>query len=39
MEEIIKTYKQTVPAMRFIGKKYNAAGGDWGNYGEWFGNE
>ena len=39
MEEIIKTYKQTVPAMRFIGKKYNAAGGDWGNYGEWFGND
>lgn len=39
MEEIIKTYKQTVPAMRFIGKKYNAAAGDWGDFGEWFGND
>lgn len=39
MEEIKKIYRQTVPAMRFIGKKYNAAAGEWGDYGAWFGND
>ncbi len=34
MAEIIKTYREEVPAMRFIGKKY--AG--YGNWGEWFAN-
>lgn len=35
MAEIIKTYKQSVPAMRFIGKLDPAFGGGWG---EWHGN-
>lgn len=34
MVEIIKTYKEKVPAMRFIGKKYN----DFGHWGDWFAN-
>ncbi len=35
MAEIIKTYRESVPAMRFIGKKYPGFGGWWG---EWFAN-
>lgn len=35
MAEIIKTFREDVPAMRFIGKKYPDFGGWWG---EWFGN-
>lgn len=35
MAEIIKTFKENVPAMRFIGKKYPDFGGWWG---EWFAN-
>lgn len=34
MAEIIKTYREEVPEMRFIGKKYT----DFGNWGEWFAN-
>lgn len=33
MAEIIKVFKEDVPAMRFIGKKYPGFGGWWG---EWF---
>lgn len=32
MSEIMKVYKQSVPAMRFIGKKYS----DYDHWGEWF---
>lgn len=35
MAEIIKTFREDVPAMRFIGKKYPGFGGWWG---EWFAN-
>mgnify|MGYP001074408679 FL=1 len=35
MAEIIKTFRETVPAMRFIGKKYPNFGGWWG---DWFSN-
>ena len=35
MAEIIKTFREEVPAMRFIGKKYPDFGGWWG---EWFAN-
>lgn len=35
MPEIIKVYRENVPAMRFIGKKYPGFGGWWG---EWFAN-
>lgn len=35
MAEIIKTYKQSVSAMRFIGKKYS----DGSHWGEWFQND
>ena len=35
MAEIIKTYQEEIPAMRFIGKKYPDFGGWWG---EWFAN-
>ena len=35
MAEIIKTFKEEIPAMRFIGKKYPDFGGWWG---EWFAN-
>lgn len=35
MAEIIKTFKESVPAMRFIGKKYPDFGGWWG---DWFAN-
>ncbi len=35
MSEIIKTFRENVPAMRFIGKKYPDFGGWWG---EWFSN-
>ena len=35
MAEIIKTYKQAIPAMRFIGKKYS----DGSHWGEWFEND
>ena len=35
MVEIIKIYKQAIPAMRFIGKKYNTPP----NWGEWFKND
>ncbi len=35
MAEIIKTFRENVPAMRFIGKKYPDFGGWWG---EWFAN-
>ena len=42
MAEIIKVYKQKVPAMWFIGKKYgdeDRVGGSFGaKWGEWFGN-
>ena len=34
MAEIIKTYKEKIPAMRFIGKKYS----DFGHWGDWFAN-
>lgn len=34
MAEIIKTYQETVPAMRFIGKQY----ADFDHWGEWFAN-
>lgn len=34
MAEIIKVFKEEIPAMRFIGKKYH----DYGGWGEWFGN-
>jgi len=34
MAEIIKTYKEKVPAMRFIGKKYDG----FGHWGDWFAN-
>ena len=34
MAEIIKIYREEIPAMRFIGKKYD----DFGNWGEWFAN-
>jgi len=34
MAEIIKTYREEIPAMRFIGKKY----GDFGHWGDWFAN-
>jgi hypothetical protein len=33
--KIIKVYKQSIPAMRFIGKKYSNIGGNWG---EWWAN-
>lgn len=35
MAEIIKTFREEVPAMRFIGKKYSDFGGWWG---DWFAN-
>ena len=35
MAEIINTFKENAPAMRFIGKKYPDFGGWWG---EWFAN-
>lgn len=35
MAEIIKTFQEDIPAMRFIGKKYPNFGPWWG---EWFGN-
>lgn len=35
MAEIIKTFREAVPSMRFIGKKYPGFGGWWG---EWFAN-
>ena len=35
MAEIIKTFKEEIPAMRFIGKKYPNFGPWWG---EWFAN-
>ncbi len=35
MAEIIKIYRERVPAMRFIGKKYPNFGGWWG---DWFAN-
>ena len=42
MAEIIKTYKQSIPAMRFIGKKYtdeDRVDGSFGaKWGEWFQN-
>ncbi|NLJ96598.1 MAG: hypothetical protein GX321_05545 [Clostridiales bacterium] len=42
MAEVIKTYKQSVPAMRFIGKKYcdedRVDGGFGKQWGEWFSN-
>lgn len=34
MAEIIKVFREEVPAMRFIGKKYH----DYGGWGEWFAN-
>lgn len=34
MAEIIKVFREEVPAMRFIGKKYH----DFGGWGEWFAN-
>lgn len=34
MAEIIKVFKEEVPAMRFIGKKYQ----DYNGWGEWFAN-
>ncbi|RKJ21406.1 hypothetical protein D7X48_05505 [bacterium D16-50] len=34
MAEIMKVFKEEVPAMRFIGKKYH----DYGGWGEWFAN-
>ena len=34
MAEIIKVYKEEVPAMRFIGKKYH----DFNGWGEWWAN-
>lgn len=34
MAEIIKVFKEEVPAMRFIGKKYH----DYSGWGEWFAN-
>ncbi|MCL2665435.1 MAG: hypothetical protein FWE82_07475 [Defluviitaleaceae bacterium] len=42
MAEIIKTYRQSIPAMRFIGKKYedgDRVNGSFGaKWGEWFAN-
>ena len=42
MAEVIKTYRQTIPAMRFIGKKYGDAdrvnGGFGKQWDEWFSN-
>jgi len=42
MAEIIKTYRQSVPAMRFIGKKYGDEDRVFGGFGkkwdEWFSN-
>ena len=42
MAEVIKTYRQSVPAMRFIGKKYGDGdrvnGGFGTQWGEWFAN-
>ena len=35
MAEIVQVYRQEVPAMRFIGKRY----GDGGHWGEWFAND
>ena len=35
MAQIIKTFKEDIPAMRFIGKKYSGFGPMWG---EWFAN-
>ncbi len=34
MAEIIKVYREKIPAMRFIGKKY----GEFGHWGDWFAN-
>lgn len=43
MAEIIKVYRQSVPAMRFIGKKYgdsDRVNGSFGaKWGEWFSND
>lgn len=42
MAEIINVYRQSIPAMRFIGKKYGDSdrvdGGFGAKWGEWFGN-
>lgn len=42
MVEIINVYRQSIPAMRFIGKKYGDSdrvdGGFGAKWGEWFGN-
>ena len=39
MRELIKEYKQSVPTLRFIGKKYgNSANGFGAMWGEWFKN-
>lgn len=35
MPEIVKVFRESVPAMRFIGKRYPDFGGWWG---EWFAN-
>ncbi len=35
MAEIIKAFRESIPAMRFIGKKYPGFGGLWD---EWFAN-
>ena len=34
MAEIIKTFEESIPTLRFIGKKY----GDFGHWGEWWQN-
>ena len=34
MVEIIKVFKENIPSLRFIGKKYN----DFGHWGEWWQN-
>ena len=34
MAEIIKVYKEKIPSIRFIGKKYD----DFGHWGDWFAN-
>jgi len=42
MAEIIKTYKETLPALRVIGKRYTHAdfdNGFGGKWGEWFAND
>jgi len=40
VREIIKTYSQSVPALRFIGKKYGDSAHGYGEmWGEWFKND